>query len=230
MVDIDHKESVPRPAAVLSHQGQTEKRDRDPGRAGRRPERTAGHYVDPQDWNALISDPEVLLIDTRNDYEVAIGTFEGAIDPQHHLPRISRLRQKPFRPGQAAAGRDVLHRRHPLRKSLGLHAATGFDEVYHLKGGILKYLEDVRRNRAFGKANASCSTSASRSAKASRPDTMNYATAARARSPQKKKPRPNTKPASPARTATTASPPKNAPPPWSGKNRSNWPGSAARDI
>ncbi|MBQ1202517.1 MAG: rhodanese-related sulfurtransferase [Loktanella sp.] len=103
-----------------------------------------GHYVDPADWNALISAPDVAVIDTRNDYEVAIGTFDGAIDPQ----------TKSF--GEFPAWWEAnKHRFHNKRiamfctggirceKSTNYLMGQGVEEVYHLKGGILKYLEDV---------------------------------------------------------------------------------------
>ncbi len=103
-----------------------------------------GHYVAPQDWNALIAAPDVALIDTRNDYEVEIGTFEGAVDPG----------TKSFRdfPGW---WQDNAHRFEGKRiamfctggirceKSTNYLISQGVDQVFHLQGGILKYLEDV---------------------------------------------------------------------------------------
>ena len=108
------------------------------------PRARVGHYVDPEDWNDLIRSPDVAVIDTRNAYEVAIGSFEGAIDPgtsavSATFPpggrRTAPLRQQ--------AHRHVLHRRHPLREIHQLAAEQGVGQVYHLKGGILKYLEEV---------------------------------------------------------------------------------------
>ena len=103
-----------------------------------------GQYVEPADWNALISAPDVAVIDTRNDYEVAIGTFDGAVDPQ----------TKSF--GEFPKWwEDNKHRFHNKRiamfctggirceKSTNYLMSQGVEEVYHLKGGILKYLEDV---------------------------------------------------------------------------------------
>lgn len=103
-----------------------------------------GHYVDPAAWNELISAPDVAVIDTRNDYEVAIGTFDGAIDPQ----------TKSF--GEFPAWwEENKHRFHNKRiamfctggirceKSTNYLMGQGVEDVYHLKGGILKYLEDV---------------------------------------------------------------------------------------
>ena len=107
-----------------------------------------GTYVDPQDWNALIADPDTLVIDTRNDYEVQIGTFAGAVDPQ-----TSSFREFPewFRTKRAeleAAGRTpkiAMFCTGGIRceKSTAFAKAEGVEEVFHLKGGILKYLESV---------------------------------------------------------------------------------------
>ncbi|TRW98665.1 rhodanese-related sulfurtransferase [Paracoccus sp. M683] len=103
-----------------------------------------GHYVEPADWNALISAPDVAVIDTRNDYEVQIGTFEGAIDPG-----TSSFRDFP------AWWHENAHRFHNKRiamfctggirceKSTNFLLGKGVQEVFHLKGGILKYLEQV---------------------------------------------------------------------------------------
>ena len=107
-----------------------------------------GTYVDPQDWNALITDPDTLVIDTRNDYEVQIGTFAGAVDPQ-----TTSFREFPewFRTKRAeleAAGRTpkiAMFCTGGIRceKSTAFAKAEGVEEVFHLKGGILKYLESV---------------------------------------------------------------------------------------
>ena len=109
------------------------------------PNKTVGTYVDPKDWNALITDPDVVVIDTRNKYEVRIGTFEGAIDPQ-----IDTFRDFPAwleaRAGLANKPRIAMFCTGGIRceKSTALLKQRGFDEVYHLKGGILKYLEEMR--------------------------------------------------------------------------------------
>lgn len=103
-----------------------------------------GHYVAPQDWNALISQPDTVVIDTRNDYEVAIGTFAGAVDP-----RTQTFRDFPawFRENrEALEGKKVaMFCTGGIRceKSTAFLKAEGLDEVYHLKGGILAYLEQV---------------------------------------------------------------------------------------
>ena len=112
------------------------------------PNKTVGQYVKPQDWNALLSDPDVVLIDTRNDYEVAIGTFKGAINPDiktfTELPVW--LDAQPGLSGEAAKKRKVaMFCTGGIRceKSTALMKMRGFDAVYHLEGGILKYLEEV---------------------------------------------------------------------------------------
>ncbi len=108
------------------------------------PRAGTGHYVDPADWNALIQSPDVAVIDTRNDYEVGIGTFEGAIDPQ----------TKTFRdfPQWWEDNKDRFHNKKiamfctggiRCEKSTNFLIGQGVEDVYHLKGGILKYLEDV---------------------------------------------------------------------------------------
>lgn len=110
------------------------------------PKREVGTYVQPEDWNALISDPDTVLIDTRNDYEVAIGTFEGAIDP-----RTKAFRDFPawFRENRAelAEGKTkfAMFCTGGIRceKSTAFLKAEGIDEVYHLEGGILRYLETI---------------------------------------------------------------------------------------
>lgn len=112
------------------------------------PNAIVGTYVAPGDWNALISDPDVITIDARNDYEVAIGTFEGAVNPEtasfRELPAwIERNlvpgldREKTPKVAMFCTGGIRCEKATAYLKGLG------FDEVYHLEGGILKYLEDV---------------------------------------------------------------------------------------
>ena len=118
------------------------------GVPGISPINMAGTYVKPKDWNALISDPSVVLIDTRNDYEVELGTFVGAIDPK--IKTFSQLVkwvdeaevlavQTGKKPKVAMFCTGGIR----CEKSTALMRTKGFDEVYHLEGGILKYLEQV---------------------------------------------------------------------------------------
>ena len=108
------------------------------------PKETAGTYVQPEDWNALISDPDVVLVDTRNDYEVKIGTFKDAIDPKtttfREFPEWSKKNLDPDSNKKVAMFCTGGIR---CEKSTAFLKEQGFDEVYHLQGGILKYLEKV---------------------------------------------------------------------------------------
>ena len=103
-----------------------------------------GNYVDPADWNALISAPDVAVIDTRNDYEVAIGTFEGAVDPETksfgEFPEWWEKNKQRFHNKKIAMFCTGGIR---CEKSTNYLLGQGVEDVYHLKGGILKYLEDV---------------------------------------------------------------------------------------
>ncbi|OSP55362.1 rhodanese-related sulfurtransferase [Pseudoruegeria sp. SK021] len=108
------------------------------------PQAGTGHYVSPADWNALISAPDVAVIDTRNDYEVAIGTFSGAIDPD--------TRSFGEFPAWWQANKHRFHNKRiamfctggiRCEKSTNYLLGEGVEDVFHLKGGILKYLEEV---------------------------------------------------------------------------------------
>ncbi len=110
------------------------------------PKREVGTYVQPEDWNALISDPDTVLIDTRNDYEVAIGTFEGAVDPRtksfSEFPEWFRTHRDELATGKT---KFAMFCTGGIRceKSTAFLKAEGIDEVYHLEGGILRYLEHI---------------------------------------------------------------------------------------
>lgn len=120
------------------------------GMEGVDPVCNAGTYVSPQDWNALISDPDVLLVDTRNDYEVAIGHFKGAVNPHtesfRELPEWVEKQQFLERKPKVAmycTGGIRCEKSTAYLKSLGL------DEVFHLQGGILKYLEEIPKEQSL---------------------------------------------------------------------------------
>lgn len=113
------------------------------------PKAHVGHYVDPQDWNDLIQSEDVVVIDTRNDYEVAIGTFEGAIDP-----KTTSFREFPQ---WWEDNKDRFHNKRVAmfctggircEKSTNYLMGQGVEDVYHLKGGILKYLEEVPQEQS----------------------------------------------------------------------------------
>ena len=118
------------------------------GVEGTDPNSLVGTYVAPEDWNALISDPDTVLIDTRNDYEYAIGTFEGAVDPETETFRAFPDWFRNFRKSLESEGRKpkiAMFCTGGIRceKATSFVKAEGIDEVFHLKGGILKYLEHV---------------------------------------------------------------------------------------
>ncbi|KYC40560.1 hypothetical protein WA1_25915 [Scytonema hofmannii PCC 7110] len=114
------------------------------------PNEQVGTYVDPQDWNTLINDPEVTVIDTRNDYEVSIGTFQKAQNPN----------TKSFREFPEYVFHQLDPKKHKkvalfctggirCEKASSFMLSRGFQEVYHLKGGILKYLEEVPESESL---------------------------------------------------------------------------------
>jgi len=114
------------------------------------PNRVVGSYVEPRDWNALIRDPDVLLVDTRNYYECEMGSFQGAVDPKtesfRELPdyiseNISAEKNKKIAMFCTGGIR--------CEKSTAYMKQQGFEEVYHLKGGILKYLEEVPESESL---------------------------------------------------------------------------------
>lgn len=108
------------------------------------PNLTVGTYIDPEDWNALLDDPEVLLVDTRNQYEYEVGTFENAINPGtetfREFPDFVKQHLSPEKNPKVAMFCTGGIR---CEKSTALLKKMGFDEVYHLKGGILNYLKTV---------------------------------------------------------------------------------------
>jgi len=110
----------------------------------------AGVYVDPARWNDLIADPDVLLLDTRNDYETEAGVFRGAVDPRiKSFTQFKAFAEKELDPAK--------HRKIAMYCTGGIRCekassyllARGFEEVYHLKGGILKYLEEMPEEKSL---------------------------------------------------------------------------------
>lgn len=108
------------------------------------PNEQVGTYINPKDWNTIISDPDVVLIDTRNDYEVDIGTFQRAISPQtksfREFPEYVQQNLDPNKHKKVAMFCTGGIR---CEKASAFMLSQGFQEVYHLQGGILKYLEEV---------------------------------------------------------------------------------------
>lgn len=118
------------------------------GQPGIDPRLKVGRYIPPQDWNQLICDPETIVIDTRNDYEVEIGSFKGAINPQtacfSDFPAWFRARRESLL-GQGKTPKVAMFCTGGIRceKSTAFLISEGVSEVYHLQGGILKYLEEI---------------------------------------------------------------------------------------
>jgi UPF0176 protein len=146
--DLEHKESFANKPPFHRMKVRLKREIVTLGVPGISPTRRVGQYVRPKDWNALISSPDVVVVDTRNDYEVEIGTFKGALDP--NIQSFSQL------PGwvQQAKELEARNGKKPkvamfctggirCEKSTSLMLEHGFEEVFHLQGGILKYLEEV---------------------------------------------------------------------------------------
>ncbi len=142
--DIEHKESFCAENPFYRSKVKLKKEIVTIGVDGVDPNRQVGTYVAPAEWNELIADPDVLVLDTRNGYEVAIGTFEGAADPG-----IASFGEFPEYVGKTLD--PARHRKVAMfctggircEKASSYMQSRGFREVYHLKGGILKYLEEV---------------------------------------------------------------------------------------
>ena len=148
--DIDHKESYDDDMPFYRTKVKLKKEIVTLGVEGIDPKRVVGTYVKPADWNALISDPDVVLVDTRNDYEVEIGTFKGALDPRtktfREFPQYVRDNLDPAKNKKVAMFCTGGIR---CEKSTAYLKEQGFDEVYHLEGGILKYLEEVPQEESL---------------------------------------------------------------------------------
>lgn len=114
------------------------------------PTQIVGTYVKPSDWNDLIADPDVLLVDTRNDYEVNIGQFQGAINPEtatfREFPQYVKDNLSPGHHKKVAMYCTGGIR---CEKSTAYLKDQGFEEVYHLEGGILKYLEEIPESESM---------------------------------------------------------------------------------
>jgi UPF0176 protein len=114
------------------------------------PTQVVGTYVSPDDWNQLISDPEVLVVDTRNDYEIELGTFKNAVNPNtdtfRQFPEYVEKNLDPAKHKKVAMFCTGGIR---CEKSTAFMKQQGFEEVYHLEGGILQYLEDIPKESSM---------------------------------------------------------------------------------
>lgn len=148
LADLEHKESTALEMPFYRLKVKLKREIVTMGVPDMDPVRMAGAYVQPEDWNALVDDPDVVVVDVRNDYEVGIGSFDSAIDPHtsHFADFPEWVREQSLEGG-------ILHGKPRVamfctggircEKSTSYLRSQGFDEVYHLKGGILKYLETV---------------------------------------------------------------------------------------
>ena len=147
---MSYKESLSEELAFYRTKVKLKKEIVTMGVEGIDPANIVGTYVKGEDWNTLISDPDTVLIDTRNDYEVAIGTFKNAVNPNTTT----------FREFPQWAADNLDKRKHKkvamfctggirCEKSTAYLKEQGFDEVYHLDGGILKYLEDMPEEKSL---------------------------------------------------------------------------------
>ncbi len=144
LADLEHKESFDDHLPFYRMKVKLKREIVTMGIEGIDPNSRVGTYVAPGDWNDLVNDPEVLLIDTRNDYEYGIGTFRGAIDPHtqsfRDFPAYVRSHLDPEKHKKVAMFCTGGIR---CEKASAFMLEEGFAEVYHLQGGILKYLEEV---------------------------------------------------------------------------------------
>ncbi|MEY4189856.1 MAG: hypothetical protein RIR17_592 [Planctomycetota bacterium] len=148
--DIDHKESYTNEPPFDRMKVKLKKEIVPLGVPSVDPNTLVGTYVSPEEWNELISDPEVIIIDTRNDYEFDIGTFKGAIDPN----------TRRFRDFPSFVNNNLDPEKHQkiamfctggirCEKASSFMLQQGFKEVFHLKGGILKYLEKIPEDKSL---------------------------------------------------------------------------------
>lgn len=148
--DLEHKESWAEENPFYRMKVRLKKEIVTLGVEGVSPTKSVGEYIEPENWNEFINDPDVVVIDTRNDYEVVIGSFKGAVDPE-----TTSFRELP----EWVEGQDNLLKGKKIamfctggircEKSTSYMKEQGFDDVYHLKGGILKYLETVTEEESL---------------------------------------------------------------------------------
>jgi UPF0176 protein len=148
--DLEYKESFAKEQPFFRMKVRPKKEIVTMGVPGIDPHKMVGRYVDPEAWNDLISDPDVIVLDTRNDYECGIGTFPGSI-----IPNTETFRQFPdfvkknLNPAQHKKVAMFCTGGIRCEKASSYMLSQGFEEVYHLKGGILKYLEVIKAEESL---------------------------------------------------------------------------------
>ncbi len=147
---LEHKESFDEAMPFYRMKVKLKKEIVTMGVEGVDPNHVVGTYVEPKDWNALISDPDVVVVDTRNDYEFEIGSFSGAENPEtqtfRQFPAYVAEKMDPAKHKKVAMFCTGGIR---CEKSTAYMKEQGFEEVYHLQGGILKYLEEVPEEQSL---------------------------------------------------------------------------------
>ena len=148
--DLEHKESFAETQPFYRMKVRIKKEIVTMGVAGIDPNETVGTYVSPEEWNRLLAEPDTLVIDTRNDYEVKIGTFRNAVNPRtenfSEFPDYVKKHMDPKKNKKVAMFCTGGIR---CEKASAYMKKLGFDEVYHLKGGILKYLEKMPAEKSL---------------------------------------------------------------------------------
>lgn len=144
LADLAHKESYTSEPPFVRMKVKLKKEIVTIGIAEVSPTKTVGTYVQPEDWNALLDDPDVVVVDTRNEYEYAVGTFDNAVNPHtetfREFPDYVRKTLDPKKNKKVAMFCTGGIR---CEKASSFMLEEGYEEVFHLEGGILKYLEKV---------------------------------------------------------------------------------------
>jgi len=147
---LDHKESFTDAMPFYRMKVKLKKEIVTLGAPEANPNVCVGEYIEAQDWNALISNPEVLLLDTRNDYEYEVGTFKGAVNPDTHTFReFPEFVHGHYNPEQHKRVAMFCTGGIRCEKASAYMLQHGFESVYHLKGGIFKYLELVSEEESL---------------------------------------------------------------------------------
>jgi len=142
--DLEHKESLTDCPPFFRMKVRLKKEIVTLGVPGVDPSKKVGAYVSPKEWNELIADPNVVVIDTRNDYEVQAGTFKNAVNPNtRSFGEFPKFAESNLDPGLTPKVAIFCTGGIRCEKASSYLLERGFTEVYHLKGGILKYLEEV---------------------------------------------------------------------------------------
>lgn len=150
LCDLQHKESSAEGEPFYRMKVKLKREIVTMGVDGIDPTELVGEYVKPENWNALINDPNVLLVDTRNDYEVEVGTFKGAVNP--HITTFREFPEyvkKHFDPNKQPKVAMFCTGGIRCEKASAYMLKEGFSNVYHLQGGILKYLENVPEEQSL---------------------------------------------------------------------------------